>query len=176
MAAIELSNGGFAQVDETDVAAVLAAGGWYSKRPPRRYATYVQRKVQSPSGGRSTQFLRTFLTGWKLVDHKSGDGLDNRRGNLRQATTAQNAINKRVSKNSETGFKGVTLNKKTGRFYARISIGGRTRHLGAFATAESAALRHDEMARTTYGDFACLNFPAEGERGARPDAAMAVSA
>jgi len=39
---------------------------------------------------------------------------------------------------SSSGFVGVRINKKTGRFSARVSIGGRWRHVGTFDTAEEA--------------------------------------
>src|SRR5262250_161105 len=46
-----------------------------------------------------------------IVDHKNGDGLDNRWENLREATTVQSAHNRRVAKTNQLGLKGVIKRK-----------------------------------------------------------------
>ena len=43
---------------------------------------------------------------------------------------------------SSSGYKGVKLIKKNGRFEARIDLGGKVKTLGTFDTAEEAALIH----------------------------------
>ena len=45
------------------------------------------------------------------VDHGNGNGLDNTRKNIRICTHAENAKNRRLNKNSTTGFKGVSFKK-----------------------------------------------------------------
>jgi hypothetical protein len=49
------------------------------------------------------------------VDHVNGNGLDNRRANLRFATRQQGQANRRIFKNSESGLKGVHFDKVTGK-------------------------------------------------------------
>lgn len=89
-----------------------------------------------------------------LVDHKNGDALDNRRNNIRIATTAQNCANKRQTK-SRTGFKGVSISKHGTSFRAQI---GRERiYLGMFPTAELAAEAYNKAAILYFGEFAYLN-------------------
>ncbi|MBP8972305.1 MAG: HNH endonuclease [Anaerolineae bacterium] len=95
----------------------------------------------------------------ELVDHINGDPLDNRRQNLRLATSHQNHQNRRVKGNSHTGLKGVGWHKERGQYYARIQLQGIRVHLGFFKTAEDAALAYDEAARTLFGEFAHLNYP-----------------
>lgn len=97
--------------------------------------------------------MHTFLTGWDFVDHRNGDGLDNRRANLRPATAAQNAANQQLSIANTTGYKGVSL-YRNGRFRASIQ----RRHLGYFDTAADAARAYDAAALDLFGDFAHLNF------------------
>lgn len=88
-----------------------------------------------------------------VVDHINGNTLDNRKENLRVCTKKENLRNRKLSKNNKVGYKGVWLNG--GRYQAAIV----KKHLGAFDTAEDAALAYDEAARKLFGDFARLNFP-----------------
>ncbi len=74
------------------------------------------------------------------IDHINGVKSDNRLENLRLATPTQNCQNRRVaqSNNASTGLLGAYLNKKTGRYYSRIHVDGKSRSLGYFGTAEEA--------------------------------------
>jgi hypothetical protein len=88
------------------------------------------------------------------VDHKNGNKLDNRRGNLRVATHEENGSN-RTATRAVTGYKGVTILGK--RFVAQIKHKGHTFRLGSYGTAEQAAAAYDHAARDLFGEFACLN-------------------
>jgi hypothetical protein len=72
------------------------------------------------------------------IDHVNGDRSDNRISNLRLATHKQNQENKHRVR-TRTGFRGVTLDVRTGRFIARIGVSRRTFHIGVFDTVEEAA-------------------------------------
>lgn len=92
-------------------------------------------------------------------DHKNRDTLDNRRQNLRECTSSQNKINGSLRKTNSTGFRGVSLYKKTGKFAASIWVNKAKTFLGYFTTSENAARAYDEAAKKFHGDFAVLNFP-----------------
>lgn len=96
----------------------------------------------------------------QIPDHINRDGLDNRRANLRIASTVQNAANRGPQINNTTGFKGVVVrNKKSGiRYVAAIQIEGQMIHLGTFFNPEDAARRYDMAAREAWGEFAFTNF------------------
>ncbi len=89
------------------------------------------------------------------VDHINRNGLDNRKDNLRLATTEQNCANRRGWKNSESGYKGVTRVTSSGRWQARY----RGEQLGTFDTPEEAAKVYDVAAFNHMGEFAFQNFP-----------------
>ncbi|MCU0501532.1 MAG: HNH endonuclease [Anaerolineae bacterium] len=72
------------------------------------------------------------------IDHLNGDRLDNRIDNLRDVTPSINLQNaKRPSKNKKSApYRGVY--KEGNSYRARISINGKSIHLGRFVTPEMA--------------------------------------
>jgi hypothetical protein len=92
------------------------------------------------------------------VDHENGDGLDNRRSNLRLATRSQNAHNMHRLPRNTSGFKGVSYQKTNRKWRAQIQCGERTYHLGYHATPEEAARAYDAKARELFGEYARTNF------------------
>ena len=93
------------------------------------------------------------------VDHANGDGLDNRRCNLRLATREQQGYNRALGSNNTSGYKGVSWFKRQGKWHAGLVYKGESIHLGYHDTPEDAANAYDEAARRYYGKFACTNFP-----------------
>jgi len=93
------------------------------------------------------------------VDHINGDGLDNRKKNLRLSTQSQNLGNSRLSRASTSGFKGVYWNKGKGRWTAEIGRGEHSRHahLGHFHNIYDAARAYNAAAIAKWGEFARLN-------------------
>jgi len=90
-------------------------------------------------------------------DHKDGNGLNNRRDNLRPATHSDNMHNS-CSKRGTSKFKGVHFYKQTNKWRAGIA----SKHLGYFHNETDAALAYDAAARKYFGEFARPNFSEVG--------------
>ena len=104
-----------------------------------------------------TVYLHRLLMGalpGEEVDHEDGDGLNNRRGNLRLATHAQNLANQAPQSGRSSRFKGVSWYTRSGRWRATAA----RRHVGFFDDEEDAARAYDAAARAAFGAFARVNF------------------
>lgn len=138
-------------VDGCDIDAVrpyvwhakYAFGHWYARNRVGRLDNFLHRALLNPSPD-------------MMVDHIDGDGLNNRRSNLRVCTNQQNQANRGRQAN-QSGFRGVRLCGD--RFRAEIKVGGKTKKLGCFALAEDAAKAYDTAARECFGEFSNPNFP-----------------
>jgi len=99
----------------------------------------------------------------EIVDHINGDGLDNRRKNLRIATRSENMTNRHnfAPARGRSRFRGVFFRRdcRSQPWCSQIKRHGKTYNLGYHATEERAAEAYD-AAVIAFGDpFACLNFP-----------------
>jgi hypothetical protein len=84
-------------------------------------------------------------------DHQDRDTLNNTGANLRPATIAQNAANKRRTKTQ--WLRGAHFNKHGG-FSSRISVGNKSVYIGRFSTEMGAHLAWLEEAKKLHGKFA----------------------
>lgn len=96
-----------------------------------------------------------------LVDHRSGETLDNRRTNLRVASYSTSNLHRSLPKNNTTGYRWVRL-RKNGRFRVMVVVNenGVRRHYGAgrfFTCKHDAAEAANEVALRVFGPEAVLN-------------------
>ena len=89
-----------------------------------------------------------------LIDHRDGNSTNNRWRNLRRATPSQNSANARRRRQNASGYKGVSLDKRSGRCRTRIGKNGRRIYLGTFHTPEAAHAAYVAAARKLFGEFA----------------------
>jgi len=156
---IPLHSGDWALIDIEDAPRVLQ----YSWNRLESGQTMVYARARTHVGGRNCPkiLMHRLIVGAKPdqdFDHRDGNGLNNRRCNLRPATVSQNLGNmRRVRSDNTSGFKGVTFSRQRNRWHARIQVDGKRMHLGFFSTKESAAKAYDEAAKRLFGEFAALN-------------------
>lgn len=162
---IKLTQGLFALVSPEDFDE-LNQYKWYASKSRGRF--YALRKLKRVPGKRPSEFMHRRILNpapGEHCDHINGDGLDNRRSNLRIANRSQNQMNRGMQKNNTSGFKGVTSSGN--RWCAYIRCGGVSRNLGMFDSPEEAARAYDRRALELHGEFAKLNFEVKGGASGR---------
>lgn len=142
---VPLTQGKFALIDTEDFDLV------------KNYKWYLHCGRYACTGDKTVSMHRLLLgvqaEGHKNhIDHINGDGLDNRRSNLRLCSPAQNQHNARRRKDNKTGVKGVSRSKYGFRAY--LFYEGRQVYLGAAKTVEDAARLYETGAKRYYGEFA----------------------
>ena len=123
-----------------------------------RQTFYAVRSATLAGGKRKdTRMHRLIIeaTEGEICDHKNGDGLDNRRCNLRKCTAAENARNRRPAKHKK--YKGVHWKKQNQRWTACIWFANVLHHLGYFDSEIDAARAYNNAAKKHFGEFAFLN-------------------
>lgn len=86
------------------------------------------------------------------IDHKDGDPLNNSWSNLRAATKSQNMANSKGY--GKSGFKGVSLCKRSGKWRATIYHAGKWRDLGKFSDPEIASQAYKSESERIHGEYA----------------------
>ncbi|MBA7615651.1 hypothetical protein ES703_22936 [subsurface metagenome] len=153
-ALIPLSRGAFTIVD-TELLRILNLYRWSllithdKKRYARRYENgqtiYMHREIMNAPSNME-------------IDHKNGNGLDNRKENLRLSTKSENQMNSKKRRDGSSIFKGVDCIKKTKKWRARITTKYKRIHLGYFNSEIEAAEAYDKQAIYHFGEFAKTNF------------------
>ena len=154
----------YALVDDEDYGRVSQYNWhvWESKQGTLYAITNIKVKLRYKS-----LKMHKFLTGFKQTDHINGDGLDNQKGNLREANSSQNNWNKDVNKNNTSGLKGVYWNKQRSNWKAQIGYKGQRINLGVYKDKVVAGIIYDINAIALHGEFAKTNFgnPAVSQAG-----------
>jgi len=91
-----------------------------------------------------------------MIDHINGNGLDNRKGNLRVCNPLQNSRNRYKFQKATSVYKGVHWHTKNKKWRAVIKDKKHV-HLGCFDSEIEAALAYNQAAIKYFGEFANLN-------------------
>lgn len=145
MRRIKLSKGYSAIVDDEDYE-YLSRWKWFAQK--MAHTVYAARKPWIAGGkGKSTKiFMHRIIakTPSNLqTDHKDGDGLNNRRSNLRSVTRSDNTFNRvKWRKGCESKYRGVYLDKRDGVWFSNITINGKSIYIGRFKKEKDAAIAY----------------------------------
>jgi hypothetical protein len=135
-------------IDAADLPCIPDKNAWYVwGGGPGKSGPYVR--------SRAGMLHRLLLgvPGGTIVDHANGNGLDNRRPNLRVCTHAENMRNRRPTTNA-SGFKGVAVRPAGRPYQAHIRCDGRRYWLGRFDSPEGAHRAYCDAATRLHGEFA----------------------
>lgn len=157
---IPLTQGRIALIDATDFFLVQRYK-WCATRPNNRGTWYAATRRPKTEGGGKSLFMHRFILDTpadKETDHINGNGLDNRRENLRVATHSQNQQNRHVA-SGKSRYLGVRVGRQGKRWQAAIRISGHEHYLGTYDTQLQAALAYDKAALNAWGMWAGINFP-----------------
>ena len=152
VAYVPLTKGYEAVIDAADVHLVVGYN-WFADTS--RSSVYAQRTVNTGSRPGSIKMHRLILgcpDGF-FVDHKDGNGLNNRRSNLRIATVAENNRNSKFRKNNTSGYKGVSFHKSSGKWHAVIWVDSKPIFLGAYNSPELAHIAYVKASYEIHGEF-----------------------
>lgn len=134
---IPLTRGKVALVDDEDYNK-LSKYKWYANKGGNTF--YAMRNSPRNPGKRKTVRMHVDIMGTtppSITDHINGNGLDNRRCNLRTVTPRQNSQNLHIRKSSK--YPGVCWDKHSEKWQVHVRIKGIQRHIGRFENEEDAA-------------------------------------
>lgn len=139
---VPLTRGLFAIIDDEDYDEI-SQYQWYASQTYNRYYASRDFKIK---GVRFHEKMHRIIMGSPKgleIDHINGDGLDNRKENLRIVTHRQNHWNRHTPKTSR--FPGVSYVPKDNRWRVKIQINGVNKHIGCYSSEEEAALVYKKV-------------------------------
>lgn len=158
VAYVPLTVGYEAVVDAADIAKV-AGVLWSAKVVTRRDGSILNvyaRTYISEGGKQKSVYMHRLLMGDVdgACDHIDGDGLNNRKANLRAASNAENMRNARRRVDNSSGVKGVSWHTRRAKWRARIKVDSKEISIGYFDDKEAAAAAYAKAAARLHGAFA----------------------
>ena len=91
----------------------------------------------------------------KQLDHINGDTSDNRIENLREVSSSENMMNRRIFSNNKSGYKGVAWSKFHSKWFVYINVNKVRKNYGYYDDLEIAALLASEVRDLHHGNFVC---------------------
>jgi hypothetical protein len=155
VAYVTLTQGHEAIIDAADVP--LVEGVNWCVYVNKQWLYAMRSIINKQTGKRSSVLMHRVImdTPNKMeTDHINGDGLDNRRVNLRIATTSQNQANTGAPATNTSGFKGVSWRERDKKWRAQIRSNGVYWWLGLFDTPEAAHAAYVAASEVLHGEFA----------------------
>ncbi|MHC4462083.1 MAG: AP2 domain-containing protein [Planctomycetota bacterium] len=155
--ALAIGRGHYAILDIEDVMNIITkrwcatkhGNTYYAHRHTSKENVYMHHEIMGVIGQK------------KEVDHINGNGLDNRKSNLRICSHQENCRNrKKHKKDTSSKYKGVSWSKDAKKWRVQIvDTTGKEKCIGSFESEIEAAKAYDEAALKMFGNFASFNFP-----------------
>lgn len=165
---IQLNKGQVTIVSDEDIDLAQTQTKWSASFHPA-YADggkfRVQRHTPAVNGKRKTEFIHRVIVSRMLgrplvrgeqVDHINSNPLDNRRENLRLASSLQNNKNRPKPNTNKSGYKGVHWHSGAQKWRASITIDGKDLSLGLYDDPAAAYDAYCALAKAHHGEFVNL--------------------
>jgi hypothetical protein len=123
---------------------------WYENSVNGKYSRI---QTVDPDNHKSTIKLHQLL-GFKCGDHINRNTFDNRKINLRQATTAENSYNKSIRSDNTSGVIGVSFGKHVNKWIVQLSVNQHNMYLGCFTEIDDAIRTRLNAEVKYFGEFA----------------------
>ena len=139
---IQLTQGKVALVDDSDYEE-MSKYRWYAHKDHNTFYAHRKSPTDPVTHKRAMILMHAVIIGASRgmdVDHINGDGLDNRRCNIRIVTRRQNLQNLHIKKTSK--YPGVHLHNRSRKWQAQIRANGKWYYLGQYDDEATAALRY----------------------------------
>lgn len=107
---------------------------------------YAKRSLPKEGGKQKSETMQQLVLkapNGLMIDHINGNGLDNRKSNLRIVTNRQNCQNRHQTKTSR--FPGVSWNKRRKKWESQAQINGKHKSIGFYETEELAYAAYCEI-------------------------------
>lgn len=150
--AVPVSGGYTALISEVDAQWVLQ-NKWHPKVLPS--GVYAQKTIRNGKSCKRVKLHRLIMNAahGQIIDHINGNTLDNRRSNLRFATSAENVRNQKPYVGGTSNLKGVSWHKASSRWRAQISVDKKKIHLGVFQSETEAHTAYCRASEKYHGEF-----------------------
>lgn len=154
MKKIKLTKGKFALIDDEDFE-LISQYRWHVAKNTNTYYAHVtiRNKIKTTLTMHRLIMDDYFDIESKQIDHINGNGLDNRKSNLRLCNNTQNQQNRKKNKNKKLP-KGIDQdNRRKTKYRARIRVAGILKYLGEFNTIEEAKNVYQKVSIRYFGEF-----------------------
>lgn len=147
MKQIKLNKNKIALIDDVDLE-LTSKYKWYLHTGSKKPYVYTN------DGKGNSLLLHRLITSapkGKVVDHINGNGLDNRRNNLRICSISENLVNQGPQKNNKSGVKGVSWNM--GQWLVQVKYKNKRVYAKRFKSLEQAREAYKIIATKYYGRY-----------------------
>ncbi|MEK6861476.1 MAG: AP2 domain-containing protein [Nanoarchaeota archaeon] len=92
-----------------------------------------------------------------FIDHINGNGIDNRKQNLRIATQQQNMCNSKTRSDNTSGYRGVWWDEYHKKWAAEIHFNNKKKTIGRYEDIKNAAKAYNDASLKYHGEYGRLN-------------------